>query len=273
MKGLAHVGAWRALREAGLRPDFIVGTSIGAFVGATIAGEIEPEALEAHARTVGPGDVAVLDRRAVLLGGVMRPAAFRGDVLRSYVKRVLPRHSFFQLPIPLQAGAVDLSTGEMAWFGVGPGRENRARGDVPLVDAVLASTALPGFYPPVRIGERWFVDGGVVDTFPVSRAAELGADRIVGVDVTSAGSDRPVDEIVDDGLLAVTQQVFGFMAGRRQQEVLERWDGPELIHVRPQIEGVDPFSFDRREFLVDEGYRATLEALEDGGREELAATG
>lgn len=271
MKGLAHVGAWRALYEAGVRPDFIVGTSIGAFVGATIAGGIEPDRLEALAREVGPREIAVLDRRAVLLGGVTRPSAFRGDVLRSYLERVLPRRSFFQLPTPLHAGAVDLETGEMAWFGIGPGRENRARHDVPLVEAVLASSALPGFYPPVRIGDRWFVDGGIADTFPVARAAELGAERIIGIDVTTPGGDRSAEAIVDEGMLAVTQQVFGFMAGRRRTAALERWEGPPLLHVRPRVRGVDAFSFEHQDYLVEEGYRAARQALADAGESPPAA--
>lgn len=271
MRGLAHVGAWRALREAGVRPDFIVGTSIGAFVGATIAGGVEPERLETFARGITARDIAVLDRRAVLLGGIRRPAAFRGDVLRAYLERVLPRSSFFQLPTPLHAGAVDLRTGEMTWFGIGPGRENRARHDVSLVDAVLASSALPGFYPPVRIGERWYVDGGIADTFPIARAAELGATRIIGVDVTTAGGDRSAGEIVEEGMLSVTQQVFGFMAGQRREAVLARWDGPPLLHVRPRVDGVDAFSFEHRDYLVEEGYRATVEALRRANSRELRA--
>lgn len=265
LKGVAHIGAWRALREAGIRPGYVVGTSIGAFIGGAIAGGLEVERLERFGRTVTRRDIAVLDRRALVMGGVKRPAAFRNDALRAYLERVLPWHSFYQLPTPLNVGAVDLTRGQLTWFGVGPGRMRSSRGDVSLVDAILASSALPTFYPPVRIGDTYYVDGGVLDTFPIRRAAELGADWIIGVDVTTGGGEREADFFVDQGMLGVSTRVFGLMASQRRKELIETWNGPRLTVVRPRVEGVDTFSFDRNDYLIDEGYRAAADALRAEG--------
>lgn len=274
LKGLAHVGAWRALTEAGIRPDLIVGTSIGAFIGGTVACGRSVDELESLALGVGPKEIAVLDRLAVVMGGVRRPSAYRGDVLRRYLEEVLSFHSFSELTTPLHVGAVDLRRGELAWFGVDPWSPSDVRSSVSLVDAILASSALPAFYPPVRIGDSWYVDGGVLDTFPVLRAAELGAEWIVGVDVTTGEEEQEPGLLVEDGMLAVTQRVFGVMASRRRAEVLREWDGPPLTHVRPRVNGVDAFSFDHNDYLVEEGYRATVAALrEEGLWKESRATG
>lgn len=261
LKGLAHVGAWRALSEAGIRPDFIVGVSIGAFVGAAIAGGLGTEVLDETARSVRQQDIAVVDRRALLLNGVRRPGLFRNDVFRSYIERVLPWHAFFQLPVPLHVGAVSLSTGRMHWFGMGGSPADDSRRGVSVVQAVLASSALPGFYPPLLVDSEFLVDGGVVDAFPIGRAAELGADRIIGVDVTSGPEPVSAEQVVENGMLRVAERVFGIGVRLRLQESLADWDGPPLLHVRPRLAGIGGFDFDHNDEIVAEGYRSMREGL------------
>ena len=80
LRGLVHVGAWRALLEEGIRPDVIVGTSIGALVGAAAAAGADWDQVEQAARSVVRKEIAALDRRVLLLNGVRRPALFRGEV-------------------------------------------------------------------------------------------------------------------------------------------------------------------------------------------------
>jgi NTE family protein len=254
LRGLAHVGAWRAIVELGLTPDIVIGTSVGGVIGGAMAAGLSVAELEARARAVGERDIAVVDRRAIWINGIRRPALLRGEVLHQFIERLIPARSFEELAVPLQVNAVNIETGELAWFGLG------ARSDVPLVDALCASAALPAFYPPVRIGDAYYLDGGVLDTLPIRRAADEGADWIIAIDVTSSGF-RPAGQVVAAGMLSITERVFGLVADRRRNMVLEEWDGPRLTHIRPRVEGIPGFEHGFNDYLVDEGYRATRDAL------------
>lgn len=254
LRGLAHVGAWRAVREAGITPDLVIGTSVGGIIGGALASGLPVAELEARARTVGEKDIAVVDRRAVWINGIRRPALLRGDVLHRFMERLIPARRFEELQIPLQVNAVDIETGDLVWFGSG------ARSHVPLLDALCASCALPSFYPPVRIADSFYMDGGVLDTLPIRHAAEAGAVWIIAIDVTSGGF-RPARQVVASGMLAITERVFGLVAERRRNAVLENWSGPHLTHIRPRVEGIPGFEHGFNDYLVDEGYRATRDAL------------
>jgi NTE family protein len=254
MKGLAHVGAWQAIVEAGVEVQEIVGTSIGAMVGAAIAGGVEHERLQALARALRKTDVVMLNRWAALFNGIRQPSVFRDDVFRRYLERVLPVTTFEELQIPLGINAVDLELGEQAWFGAG------GRTDIPLLEAVYASCALPVFYPPAELEGRHFVDGGVLDPLPISRAAERGADLVIAIDVGAGGTEDSA-EVVSRGMVAIHQRVMQIMGSRRKQALLESWAGPELLYVRPALENYATFDFGNTEYFLSEGYRATRAAL------------
>lgn len=254
MKGLAHVGAWRALREAGEEIDEIVGTSIGALIGVCIAGGVEHERLQGLARALQKTDIVMLNRWALLLNGIRQASVFRGDIFRGYLERVLPYRSFGELALPVGLNAVDLETGELEWFGAG------GRTDVPLCDAVYASCALPVFYPPLELGGRFLVDGGVLDALPVQRAADRGAERIIAVDV-GAGARVDAADTVAKGMVAIHQRVMQISGYGRRRRVLESWTGPELVYVRPKLEAYPTFDFGSTEYFLAEGYRAMRSAL------------
>lgn len=263
MKGLAHVGAWRALLEAGEQVDEIVGTSIGALIGVCIAGGVEHERLQSLARALQKADIATLNRWALLLNGIRQQSVFRGDVFRSYLERVLPEGGWDALKLPISLNAVDLETGRLEWFGTG------GRTDVPLCDAVYASCALPVFYPPAELGGRYFVDGGVLDALPVGRAAERGADRIIAIDVGS-GEHADAADVVSKGMIAIQQRVMQISGYGRRRSSVDQWRGAELVYVRPDLETYSTFDFASTEYFLAEGYRATRAVLSGGGgvREE-----
>ena len=257
IKGLAHVGAWRAVREAGLEISEIVGCSIGGLVGASIAGGSDYEELREKALALRRPNLVTVNRWAVLINGIRQQSLFRGDVFAEYVQSVLPVDSFADLSIPVSMNAVDLATGEMVWLGAG--------GDntVPVSTAVTAACSLPVFYPPVRIGERVLVDGGISDNLPLSFAATRGATRILAIDV-GAGLKRAADDILDQGMVAIHHRVVEIMGYPRKMERLRNWSGPPVIYVRPRIEDYSTFEFDQTEYFIEEGYRATKEALARG---------
>ena len=253
-KGFAHVGAWKAIQEAGIPVAGIIGTSTGAMMGAAVAGGRTVEEMEENSRHFRRRDVMRVKRRAVWVNGIRSPSMFRGDTLRQFIKDQLPTENWSELTIPLLVNAVDLASGEMVWFGHG------ADTDVPLLDAVYASAALPVLFPPAEVGGRVLVDGGALDMLPLGKAEEMGATRIIAIDV-GAGPRADAQAVVDAGLIAVHQRVFSIMAGHMRRESVRNWTGVPLTYVEPNFEDTDGFDFERRNYFVEEGYRATREAL------------
>lgn len=258
VRGMAHAGAWRAIREAGIEASAIVGTSIGAIVAGCLAGGDDYESLRLKALAFRKSDIAVLNRWVVLLNGIRQQSVFQGETLSEYIGRVVTRTSFAELELPVAVNAVDLASGLEVWFGAG------GRQDVGLHDAIRASCALPVFYPPYRIDGQYFVDGGILNPLPLLHAASLGADRIIAVDV-SGGGERDADDIVAKGLVAIHHRVTEVMGHPRKLRLLDTWEGPPLVYIRPRLDAYSTFDFEHTQLFLDEGYRATREVLAQPG--------
>lgn len=260
LKGLSHVGAWEALEEARVRFQGIVGTSIGALIGACVAGGMGWRDLVPLAFALRREDIVRINRRAVWINGIRQESLFLGSPLRDYIERVLPVKRWDALRMPLQVNAVNLETGQTEWFGVG------ANSDVPMVDAIYASAALPVFYPPARLDGGYYVDGGTEHTFPLHRPAELRASGIVGIDV-GAGERSHAPRVLAQGMLAIHQRIFSIMSWRKRVDLVKHWASPPLLFVRPRLEGYQTFDFTAAQYFLEEGYRATRAALMEGLRE------
>ena len=254
VKGVAHAGAYRALVEAGVEVAEVVGTSIGALVGGSIAGGADPEELETRARELEKADIVDINRWALLPMGIRQQSIFRGEALREYIRDVLPVAEWSELKMPLNVNAVDLETGRTVWFGAG------GRTDVELAEAIYASSALPVFYPPARVNGMHLVDGGVMDTVPITRAADRGADRIIAVQ-TSSGREKDAEDTIDKGIVAIHHRVMDIMAYARRQVVEDSWFGPEILKVEPDVSRYSTFDFDAVGYFLEEGYRAMQTAL------------
>ena len=268
IKGMAHAGAWRAIQEAGIPVQELVGTSIGGLVAACLAGGHGWAKLYELAAALKKQDIVTLNRWALLLNGIRQESVFQGYALRNYIESVLPVETFADLSLPVSMNAVDLERGQMVWFGAA------GRMDVPLVDAIYATCALPLFYPPAVINDEYYVDGGVRDGLPVQLAAERGATLIIAIDV-GAAEVRDPDDTVSKGLVAIHHRVGEIMGFARKRAQLDNWNGPRLIYVRPRLDAFSTFDFGRTEFFLGEGYRATREALVAAGLmsgEELRKT-
>lgn len=191
--GAMQVGMLLALSAAGVVPDLVVGCSMGAINGAAFASDPTPAGAARMAdvwtqvsrRAVWP----VHPARASLQ--LLRPgAAVSGS---QGVRRVLEENlpaTFGELRVPFHCVAADLGTGTARWFDDGP-----------LVEAVLASAAVPGLLPPVEVEGRLLIDGAAVDVVPVARAVALGARRlfvlqIKDLDVEAPPPRRPVDVVM-----------------------------------------------------------------------------
>ena len=181
--GAAEVGMLQALVEHHVRPDLIVGTSVGAINGALVAADPGPRAV-ARLRAVWEE----LASRRVFVGSVLgrmgtlvrtRTHLHPRQPLRELLEEHLPARTFAELPTPFQCVAASIERAAEHWFSDGS-----------LVDAVLASCAVPGLLPPVEIDGEHYLDGGLVHSIPVGRAVALGAATIYVLHVGRI--DRPL---------------------------------------------------------------------------------
>jgi NTE family protein len=169
--GAAEVGMLRALAEAGIVPDLILGTSVGAINGAFFAADPSVEGVErlnalwldSNPAVVSPG--AVLRRATTLARTGTHVESL--EQARARLTDALPVQRVEELRVPYQCVAASIERAAEHWFDNGI-----------LADVVLASCAVPGLLPPVRIGDEHFIDGGIVNSIPVSRAVILGASLI-----------------------------------------------------------------------------------------------
>jgi NTE family protein len=255
LKGLAHVGVWRALQELEIPVAGIVGTSAGALVGAGLLLGRDVSEIEATARAVRKKDVVRLNFRAMWPFGIRQRSLLRGEATRSFISRFLGDCAWDDLILPLALNAVDIGSAETVWFGHG--------GDtsISLADAVYASSALPVLYPPLEIRGQVLVDGGLLETLPLQRARDLGAESILAVNA-GAGPATDPQAVLRDGLVGLNQRMFVIMSGQRRSEIVNRDYGVPVRVIRPRLDGVEGFDFSRIDYFLEEGYRATLEAFE-----------
>jgi NTE family protein len=181
--GAAEVGMLQALLEHGVRPDLVVGTSVGAVNGALVAADPTPGAVdrlrgvweELASRRVFAG--SVLSRVGTLVR--TRTHLHPREPLRDLLEAFLPVRTFAGLRVPFQCVAASIERAAEHWFTDGD-----------LVDAVLASCAVPGLLPPVEVDGEHYLDGGLVHSIPVGRAVALGADTVYVLHVGRI--DRPL---------------------------------------------------------------------------------
>lgn len=276
-RGFAHVGVLRAFEEAGVRFDCVAGTSMGAVVGALHASGYTSKHIEAVLRSLdwprvfrGRADRSLLppgrrsnDAPALLRLGFTRRGGLRlpaGALPDQRVNRTLIRELagpnlaaggvFARLPVPFRAVALDIRSGE---------RVVLAQGD--LARAVRASMSVPIAFAPVPWGERLLVDGGLVDNVPVDVAREMGAARVVAVDVTSPPrrTDRGSDAI------QVALQITDLLALAQNRS----FHAPADVWLRPDL-GKHTFrDYGALDDLIQRGYdeaRKTLAALRTQGQ-------
>jgi NTE family protein len=182
--GAAEVGMLRALFEAGIRPDLILGTSVGALNGALVAADPSDGVID---RLVSLWESAATGR-AVYRDGAVRQVrrAIRTGThlhssrpLRERLHAELGERTFADLEVEFQCCAASIERATEHWFTTGP-----------VVPAVLASAAVPGLLPPAEVDGEHFLDGGIVNSIPLDRAVRLGAERIFVLQVGRI--DRPL---------------------------------------------------------------------------------
>jgi NTE family protein len=255
-KTAAHLGACRALKEAGFEPAWYVATSMGAVIAAGLASGVGNDELLERMAEIGPRGV-VRDPLAPVAGLFLRSLLKPGP-LRAAIEMLVPARRFSDLSVPLTATAVDLDTGELVLFGAGAT-------NAPLVDVLCASCALPMYYPPVVLNGRRFADGGLRAVLPLESAAELEVDLVLAVDVGPGFDLPPVAESRVPPMVRAHDEALAILMAANTESQVALWRAdparPPLVYVRPSIERDATFRVDRVREYANEGRRATREAL------------
>jgi len=253
LKGFAHIGVLRALAERSIVPDIYAGTSIGALISAAHISGTPIEELTARAEALRKRDLFRINHMGMLLERMRSPSIYLEEPLRALVGDAVPDVTFAELPKRLLVNTVDLDRGARVVWGL-PGLE-----EVSVRDAIYASCALPGFFPPGRVAERMCIDGGVVDNLPVSVASNF-ADLVIAVDVGS--SDQSRADAASSGFAGTYMRAATMMMHALQQFPLQHWHGPPMVLIRPRVDDANWLSFSDTAANIAEGYRSATRALE-----------
>jgi NTE family protein len=253
-RGLAHIGVLQALEEHRLTPEEVIGTSVGALVGAAWCAGLAPRELRQIAEHLRRDDLFRLAHSGMALRRLRAPAIYRPEPLADLVRGVLGDVTFAELPRPLLVNTVDINSGTQVFWGA-PGLQN-----VAVADAVIASCTLPGFLPPHRIGQRWFVDGAVSGNLPVHPAARPDRGLVIAVDVSARG--RPPLSVHRLGFPAVYARASELGIQRMDEVALRSWGRPPLVLIRPRVWHVELLSFRHNLELVDAGSQAMHAVLD-----------
>ena len=232
-RGFAHIGVIQVWEEAGIRPDLVVGTSAGSLVAALYAAGRSGQELARVA--------FAMDESAITDWSFPGRGMIRGEALARYVREQTGNRTIEQLPLSLGIVATDLDSGSGMLF---------QRGDVGV--AVRASSAVPAVFQPVKIGNREYVDGGLVSPVPVRFARQMGAELVIAVDISS-----PPDGNATGDPFKMLLQTFSIMG--KSINSLELKDAD--IVIRPPLAGVSSADFSARKRAIDAGREAAMAAL------------
>lgn len=253
--GAVEVGMLQALLDAGERPDLIVGASAGAINAAYFA--FDPTAdgiarLSAIWCGLRRSDVFPFSL-ANLFGALTGRDHLCGhDGLRGLLARHLGDRALQDAPLPLHVVASDLASGDEVLL---------SRGGA--VDAVLASAAIPGVFPPVAIDGRLLVDGGVANNTPISSAIRLGATRIIVLPTGFACAMRKLPS----NAIARAMHALSLLVVRQLLNDIERYRPTVDLHVVPGLCPLDvsPYDYSASSMLIDRAVETTSRWLDEGG--------
>jgi NTE family protein len=238
------VGVIQVLEEAGLRPGYVAGTSAGSLVAALYASGKTPAELVRVAETMQEADITDW------MLPILNRGALRGEALAKYVNTQVGGLSLEQMKIPLGIVATDLGSGESITF---------RRGNTG--SAVRASSAVPAVFLPVRVGDREYVDGGLVSPVPVRQTRDLGANFVIAVDISSDPEGNPSADTFQ-----ILMQTFTIMGKSINTLALKDAD----FVVRPALSGVKSSDFGARLRSIEAG-RIAMRTLLPSLKARLAA--
>jgi len=234
-KGFAHIGVLKVLEMNSIPIHMVVGTSVGSAVGSLYAYGYDAFQLQRLSFSIQKGDIADFIIPFPTNGFI------KGEKLEEFINKTLNNTPMENLKIPFYAVAADIQNGQEVVFCSG----NTGQ-------AVRASCSIPGIFRPVQIGDRMYVDGGVVSPIAVDAARKLGADIVIAVDISSEH-----DRTKPESTMATIFQSFNIMYSKLGQIQLAHAD----VVIRPKVSYIGSSDFSKRHEAILEGEKAAMEAL------------
>jgi len=263
-KGIAHIGAIRALEHKGIKPDYIVGTSMGALIGGMYAIGYSPDDIEIIIKNIDweyllndeiKRSNYLIDQKgknrtcfmSFPLDGIkpkIPSGLFAGDNILALIEIITRNYSrevnFDDLPIPFRCIGTNIETGTEKVFS-----NNR------LSDALRASMSIPSVFKPYEIDEELYIDGGLVNNFPTDVATSMGAEIIIGVDVGSSPNKKEdINTIVK--VLSQATSFYNYKIAKKNKALCS-------IYIRPDITDISLLGFDDVTNIIDRGFQATID--------------
>ncbi len=246
-RGVAHVGFLQALEEAGIKPDYIAGCSMGSVVGACYASGMTPAAmrdviLNFKARDIADVSPAVITKMSLFRGKKMR------DLLLKYIGNV----NLEDLKIPFKCVATELYSGKLHVFERGSAAQ-----------AVQASSTMPTVFRPVKIEDKMYVDGGCLCRVPVKVVKDMGADVVVAVDVLKNAAE-PVNEVKN--IVMMIMRIFDIMDTNQTRLMRVTEQGLCDLLIEPEMKGMSQYVVKDLDKAYTEGYvvgKANMEKIKE----------
>lgn len=264
-RGAAHIGAMKAMAEAGMYPSWISGTSAGSMVAALYACGYSVEEMEQIALSLDksiydtdyPGIIGGI-LQWILTGDTKWDGLIKGKKLEMLMKKLTDGKLLKESRLPLAITAVDINTGKTIMFvnnkrKLADGKDIIYIDDVPMYQAVRASIAIPVVFKPVIIQGMRLVDGGVTDSVPSKVLRKLGAAKVIGINLGYSGQRR--DEI--DNILEIGSQSIDIMSYRMTKLKTSKAD----LIINPQIYDVGMLETNRIPELIERGYQSVKDNL------------
>ncbi len=233
-RGFAHLGALKALGEAGIKADILSGTSAGSIVAALTAAGYSPDFIFETIQQVGVFNS--------LKFAFNRFGLFKLEKLEETFLQYIPHNSFEKLKVPLTICATDILHNEAVYFNQGE-----------LIKPIIASCSIPGIFEPVSFAGRTLVDGGILDNMPI-RPIEAAADFIIGINVMPIRNDMPVRSAKD-----ILMKSLYLAIGKN---TLERLNLCNLVIEPEALYHYDGLNASKAKEIFQIGYEKTLQVLE-----------
>ncbi|WP_081810578.1 patatin-like phospholipase family protein [Flavobacterium daejeonense] len=266
-KGFAHIGVLKVIEEAGVKIDYIGGTSMGAVVGGLYAAGYNAAQLDSIFKETDFDEllsdyiprqtknfyekrndevyslVLPFNKYKIGIPDALSKGLYNFNLLSRITRNVRHVRDFNKLPIPFLCIGSDIETGEQVVLNKGN-----------LAQAMIASSAFPSLFSPVEYQDRFLVDGGVVNNYPVDEVRKLGADIIIGVDVQNDLLDR---KELNDATKILVQITNLHSIDKMKQNILKT-----DIYIRPDVREYGVMSFDSGDVILSRGEEAAFSVFE-----------
>ena len=253
MRGFCHIGVIRAIERLDLQVDEVVGTSMGAVMGALFASGLDSHHIEEVAGEISIKDYFRLNLLKFLVRGYRHASVYKGRTFHQLLQKWLPFGSFAELPRPFFCNALSLTSGASRFFGL-PGSEQ-----MPVADAVYASACLPTIFEPAEIGGDHYVDGGMTETLALRIARARGADLVLGVDLSHR--DLHVKVPFKASLPHILFQTYEVMGQALNEHNLHRYADDRTVVMKPKVSHLGLLDMPDVKEIVRIGEQEALEVL------------